>query len=347
MHSDSSSFSLSSIETEVRRRVWWTICYHDVRISSHIGLQNHVPIAMNTDNPLHVNDSDLGPTNTALLEREEYSEMSLSLAKIEKARTLLILQAPATTQKERTQIVFDQVQRYETIYLKYFAGESKIQCLAYLGVRLIIARLHATLNTGYGSDEECRDSLITATSEILDVAHQLPHKYRQHGWFFRCRYTQWHAVAYLLVQMCTHTTGPVVDRAWEVIDASFADWEEGGISQPQKDTGNPCKALEVLWQPLLRLLQRARDKRQQALNSCGASVSTDALSYHTPKDYGEPPQIQDEESASDPFFGATDDLHFEMNWEKLDDWALNFRGGLVEQAEEREGDNVIGTMDWF
>lgn len=60
LHSDSASFCLGPIETEVRRRVWWSLCQLDNRISDDCGLEIHVPVlSMDTKLPLHVDDADL------------------------------------------------------------------------------------------------------------------------------------------------------------------------------------------------------------------------------------------------------------------------------------------------
>ncbi|KAF2494417.1 hypothetical protein BU16DRAFT_487525, partial [Lophium mytilinum] len=225
MHSDSSSFSLGAIETEVRRRIWWVLCQTDVRVSENCGLQSHVPFTMDTELPMNINDSDLiSAKENPLISRNHFTEMSVSLVKIEMTRTKLQFNRSTLNKEEKERLVQDQLQRYEDTYLKYYDGHLELHRLYYLGTRLIMARIWRMMHdaTHDGSDDETlQEPLILWNADVLEIAHQLPCKYRQHGWFFRCKYTQWHAAAYLLIQMCKHTLGPAVDRAWEVLDVAF------------------------------------------------------------------------------------------------------------------------------
>lgn len=195
LHSDSASSALSVIDTEVRRRVWWMLCQTDVRASENCGLESHVPLKCDTEPPLHVNDADLASAgeNTPA-PRNELTEMTLSLVKIEMSKTNLRFKRSTATGVEKERIVRDQLKRYEDVYLKYFDGQSEFHRLCYLGGRLIIARLWKMMYDATpheGSDAEA-ESLMLYNADVLEIAHQLPSKYRQYGWFFRCKYTQWY-----------------------------------------------------------------------------------------------------------------------------------------------------------
>jgi hypothetical protein len=285
--------------------------------------------------------------------------MTLSLGKIEMARTTIQFKRSTLAKTEREKIVRNQLQRYEDTYLKYFDGKSGIHRFYYLGTRLMMARLWKMMydaSEPESEEEGLQEPLILYNADVLEIAHQLPCNYRQHGWFFRCSYTQWHAVAYLLIQMCKHTQGPSVDRAWKVLDAAFADWEEGGIT-PSPDNSKRLgkKTVKTLWQPLLRLLDRARDVRKQALQSRDGSISTDTpstistgydTSNTTAEDLQQPVQLQDG-LINDPFFGSTEDLNMEMSWEQLDGWVQNFQNGLYEQYVEYHDKDMVGALNWW
>ncbi|KAF2639740.1 hypothetical protein P280DRAFT_550431 [Massarina eburnea CBS 473.64] len=366
MHSDSASFNLSPIEVEVRRRVWWMLCQLDVRISENCGLQSHVPLVTDTKLPLHINDLDLATANeVAPKPRDEFTDMTLSLIKIEMANTNLKLKRSCSTVEERKTVVRQQLERYDNIWLKYFDQESELHRLCALGTRLIMSRLwkleHDLASTPTTEDGDTWESLIYYNANVLDISHQLPCKYRRHGWFFRCKYSQWHAVAYLLLQMCRHTQGPAVDRAWSSIDSAFADWEEGGITT--SDTVKPGqKAIRSLWKPLLRLRARARAARREARHSPQASGSFDANtpstlstgyegSNMTLEDVQNPVQFPDAAAqdvliGGDPFFGNADDFSVEMNWERLDEWVQNFQDGLQQQDDYQEKD-MMGALEWW
>lgn len=83
LHRDCSSFSLTAVETETRRRVWWYLCVLDNCISASCGLERHIPPGTDTKLPLHINDSYLRFIDLKFVcPRNEYTEMTVSLVKM-------------------------------------------------------------------------------------------------------------------------------------------------------------------------------------------------------------------------------------------------------------------------
>lgn len=79
MHRDSwTMLDLTPVEVEVRRRIWWHLCFLDVRLSKingHEPLQHQ--IFFDTRIPLNINDEDIQARSTAPpVERTEATEMS-------------------------------------------------------------------------------------------------------------------------------------------------------------------------------------------------------------------------------------------------------------------------------
>jgi hypothetical protein len=66
---------------------------------------------------------------------------------------------------------------------------------------------------------------------------------------------QWHALAFILSELCERTTGPEVERAWKVIDASI-----------QNEADEISKLGSHLWRPLKLLRAKARLEREKALS---------------------------------------------------------------------------------
>jgi len=68
---------------------------------------------------------------------------------------------------------------------------------------------------------------------------------------------QWHAIAFLLSELCIRTSGSEVERAWQAIDLmTKRRWDE--------DNGNN-KLKNHLWKPLRRLMAKAKAAREKAL----------------------------------------------------------------------------------
>ncbi|KAF4540654.1 C6 transcription protein [Lasiodiplodia theobromae] len=63
LHRDGSHFALSPFAIEMRRRLWWQICYFDLIISERCGMEcTTLDMKSDTNFPLNARDSDLSPT---------------------------------------------------------------------------------------------------------------------------------------------------------------------------------------------------------------------------------------------------------------------------------------------
>ena len=90
--------------------------------------------------------------------------------------------------------------------------------------------------------------------ESIEYARHLETEVRtvQWGWLFKT-YSQWHALAFLLNELCQRTKGPTVLRAWRAVDSMVA--EMGSRVSPHRRAH--------LWRPLRKLMTKARAAREQ------------------------------------------------------------------------------------
>ncbi|KAF4632820.1 hypothetical protein G7Y89_g5305 [Cudoniella acicularis] len=370
MHRDSAYFSLSTVDIEVRRRVWWTLCLIDNRISEDCGLESNVPMTMDTKLPLHINDSDIAAENIeALIPNTGFTEMTASLIKIEMAETVLKFKlsqygkCPLSVEETET-LIRELTGRYESTYLKCLDTSLHLHRLVYLGTRLIIAKLWRILydplqrnDPAVLDGEEIKERLLLYNTEVVEITHQLPDKSSKFGWFFLCKYTRWHAMAYLLIELCSHTEGPGVDRAWAALNAVF-----GGSGDENKSTRTDgVQEIEksMLWQPLQKLLKRACHVREQAALKAQSEESINALTHDSGYDSYDTNSIPtediiqtwDEKSSGDPFLGSMPDLGSEMNWEKWDDlvYAKSFQANLLQEQVDMNygGNDPTLTLSWW
>jgi hypothetical protein len=88
------------------------------------------------------------------------------------------------------------------------------------------------------------------------------------GWLFRT-YVQWHAIAFLLSELCTRTKGEAVERAWRALEATAGRWWF-----PLHDTSPYSKGRQgFLWLPLRKLLAKAKAARDKELALERASMA--------------------------------------------------------------------------
>ena len=341
LHRDGADFSLGKIETEVRRRLWWSLCQLDIRISGDYGLEPHIPLTWNTQLPIHINDSDLDTVKQQrMIPRTEFCDMTISLIKLEMAKTSLRFtrahcETPPLSKEAAADLVREQIRRYENNILPVLDVSDQLHRLCYLGIWLIMNKLsRMTFEGATGSEviphEDMKDRLMLYNSDILEIAHQLPDKSHRFGWFFGCRYSQWHAMAYILVGLCKYPRGPSVDRAWAVLDVIFSDPKRED-HQNAKETTDSQKGStkDLLWRPLVNLHRRAQDVRKQSLR---AFPEVESVSPYTPLNSSphylidgptrekNPEALSEHDVSSDPFLGFTPNFSDDMKLDELESW---------------------------
>jgi hypothetical protein len=88
------------------------------------------------------------------------------------------------------------------------------------------------------------------------------------GWLFRT-YVQWHAIAFLLSELCVRTKGEAVERAWRALEATAGRWWF-----PLNDNSPYGKGQQgCLWKPLRKLLAKAKAARERELALEQASIA--------------------------------------------------------------------------
>lgn len=99
-----------------------------------------------------------------------------------------------------------------------------------------------------------REQLLTITVELLESAHRLEIEpaTTQWRWFFDS-WVQWHALAVALAELCVQNQGPLVQRAWAIIDEVFEPWA-AHIADSKRG---------MLWRPIQKLAAKARMNRRR------------------------------------------------------------------------------------
>lgn len=278
LHRDGQQFGLSPFETEMRRRLWWLICSLDVRTSEDHGSDpSIIEHSFDTKFPLNVEDEDLDPDmKETPLERDGRTEMTFDLIRYTVSTTVRRLSyAPpgrgpcsvknaSLTLEDKERLIEELHQYLENKYLKYCDHKRPLDWVSATVSRLILAKMwlivhHPSLrdNGGAGLPQETKDRLFLTSVEVIEFSHLLETERltQKWGWLFRT-YVQWHAVAFVLSQLCIRTSGPDVERAWTAVESVFEDWG-GAVSSSKRG---------MLWKPLRKLMARARSVRERELD---------------------------------------------------------------------------------
>ncbi len=277
IHRDGKQFGLSPFETEMRRRLWWQICAIDVRASEDHGSDfSIVEQSFDTRLPLNVNDIDIFPEMTETpAEREGKTEMLFDLIRYSVSTTVRRLSyappgpGPCRTKnamitlEDKERLIEELHQYLEMKYLRYCDMSEPLDWVAGTVSRLILAKMWLIVHHpfqrkdgGAGLPQEIKDRLFHTSIEVIEFSHLLETESttRKWHWLFRT-YVPWHAIAFVLSQLCVHTSGPGVNRAWAAMESVFEDW--GG-------TGSESKR-GMLWKPLRKLMARARGVRAREM----------------------------------------------------------------------------------
>lgn len=73
--------------------------------------------------------------------------------------------------------------------------------------------------------------------------------------WFEANFVQWHPLAVTLAELCVQTEGPLVERAWKIVDRHF---ESVGREIADSTRG-------MRWRPVRKLMTRAKKARQAAI----------------------------------------------------------------------------------
>jgi hypothetical protein len=135
---------------------------------------------------------------------------------------------------------------------------------------LIVYHPHQRKDGGATLPQETKDKLFITSLENVEYSILLETEARtmKWGWLFRT-YVQWHAIAFLLSELCVRTKGEAVERAWRALEATAGRWWF-----PLNDASPLRKGQQgTLWRPLRKLLMKARAAREREMALERASLA--------------------------------------------------------------------------
>lgn len=291
LHRDGSKMGLSPFDTEMRRRLWWSLCVLDVRASEDYGSEPAIlDGTYDTLLPLNVNDTSLDPLATEPpQELVGVSDMTFCLIRYEVCKVMRHMPystprmhapkelANATTFEEKEKMVRDLHAHLETKYLQYCLNSGPLHWVAATVSRLVLAKMSIMIffrgrDSPDNLPQHIRDRLFIASIEISEYSRLLETgaATKKWGWLFQT-YVHWHALVYILREICNRPRCPVTDRAWRAVDSSFASWNDAVKHSRSSKNG-------MLWLPLRKLMAKARRKREEDL----AAVAAGDLSRQAP-----------------------------------------------------------------
>lgn len=298
LHRDGLKLRMPPFETEMRRRLWWALRLLDMRASEDFGADSALHEGMSdTLLPLNINDSDIAPDSLELpKERVGVTDMTFCLMRYEISKVSRYVtcastsfypygrMVPDTTLQEKEQMVRNLNDTLETKYIQYCLDAGPLLWVGATVSRLLVAKL-SIIPFLRGSScnpaefpQHVRDRLFIASIEIMEYSSLLESgtHTKKWGWVFHT-YVQWHALIFILVEICRRDSSPLLERAWRAVDSVFTGWDNAVKYSRSQKNGQ-------LWLPLKRLMAKARKKREDDIASvvcaCGPTHEKPAEPTH-------------------------------------------------------------------
>ena len=129
---------------------------------------------------------------------------------------------------------------------------------------------------------ELKEQVFTTSVEVIEFGSLLDRGKHtsKYAWLFYT-YNQWHAVTYVLSELCHRSPSPAYERAWQAVNDVY---DKRMLEFPKRQRG-------VLWKPIRQLYHRARARREafgypgspKSNSESTRSMSVDSPSNTTPK----------------------------------------------------------------
>ncbi|KAF5971122.1 bikaverin cluster-transcription factor [Fusarium coicis] len=267
LHRDGTTFGLKPFDIELRRRLWWHICLLDMRSSEFHGYEPIVRGDMfDTKLPLNVNDSDITPHMTeAPEEHEGYTQMTFCLIRCEMTKAgwkfgyaSPIPRSTATAARANGERIVQELKsQLEKRYLRYFDESVPFMLFTTKVARLIVARTGLMIDFPRKQKEAytstiVRDRLFSISMEVLELSSFIMTNSSISKWAWHSKaHIQWHAIIFVLSEICSRPASAECDRAWEFINTVHNRWN----MNERGKRGN-------LWRPIKRLMVEARYVRE-------------------------------------------------------------------------------------
>ncbi|RAH49093.1 putative C6 transcription factor [Aspergillus brunneoviolaceus CBS 621.78] len=287
LHRDGTKFGLKPFDTEMRRRLWWHICLLDIRSSEDHGTDSQIHERIyDTRLPLNVNDDDITPDmQEPPPERIGFTEVTFCLIRcdITVALRRVSYACPNGHFTSGTRPVSADNcgnlikainARIEERYIKHCDMNVPIQWVCATVARLILTKLWLVIHHPMTRPDRDvaltnanRESLFATSVEVAEFARLLGADKNtfKWSWLFATN-MQWHAIAFVLSELCVRPLSPLTDRAWEAVSNLYRDWVR-----------NSKQRKGMLWRPLSRLMKRAaahRAKQEEMRTQLGLNVGS-------------------------------------------------------------------------
>lgn len=273
LHRETEDTVFTPFETEMRRRLWWQLCVHDIWQSEDRGLDPMIhEFSFSTLRPANVNDDDLDPNDLQpVLSRTEGTIMTFSLIGYEVYSLLCKLHyappsrgqydyAPSSWEQKEA-LAKEFCDRLDENIIKKCDLTNSFNWMSSILARVIQIKVFLVLHFPMQSISKetpppvNKEVVLSNSVTFLELLEELEtSKNTALWWWHLSTWIQWHALAVTLAELCTQTQGLLADRGWAIVDTILDKY-----SKRISDTKG-----SRLWRPIKKLYNKAKIARSSA-----------------------------------------------------------------------------------
>ncbi|CAD6592659.1 MAG: hypothetical protein ASARMPREDX12_006340 [Alectoria sarmentosa] len=279
LNHDSTASSFQPFENEMRRRLWWQICDLDSHASEDRASNPLIAAnSFSTKLPLHINDEDISLNSfEEVREREGYTDMTFALScneVLDGMRKLSYVPAsgishlqvgPQEVRGQSVDTIIKLQRRIEEKYLRHLNLTRPFHWFIRMVADIITAVMWLLVYRpmrrrpdSVPSSQIAHPDILRLSVDVLERFHQLQTDPAASQFRWVCQtYVQWHALAVTIAELCVEKEGPMVERAWAIVEPAF---QQQAHHVADSDKG-------MLWRPIKKLMSRARGVREEYLTS--------------------------------------------------------------------------------
>ena len=253
LHRDGSHFGHNtSFETEMRRRLWWQICFIDSRSDDTQVSDYKISQEMfDTKIPANIDDANIGPeTSNPPAVAEKWTDVTVSLIQREIWKLSRRLQSKAASHTLASDIaerlkLFQQSQaQIEETYLRLLDPNQPLHSFVATSTRLFLTKISLILHTKQSSakakesqraDTSQSDVVFLSSLSIIEYTYNLQNEPGWNGWRWQIQGRQppWRALRVVLSQLRTRSWEPICDRAWSSAKRTLDNIPEASRTDPR------------------------------------------------------------------------------------------------------------------
>ncbi|KAI9722679.1 MAG: hypothetical protein M1812_001610 [Candelaria pacifica] len=236
MHRDGTEYSLTPLETHVRRLIWFHLCFLDVRAAEAQGPRPAIRKEdYETHLPLNVDDSDLLAFPSPVKSFHRWTDMTFTLMKfecIEMHRTIWVDRPRLEKKNISLTAILGKIENFRKVmdakYLPIINESIPIQRACRLVYSILLHRMHVMVLHRYHNStstripDRLRQIIITSGTQLIEDAIKLETDPALKPWtWYSGGWQQYHVCFLLLIEIFSYPMRREADRIWRCIDYVF------------------------------------------------------------------------------------------------------------------------------